>query len=121
MVPLLKSGDRGDINNYRHISILPAFSKIFEEIISVRLINYVESNNLIVKQQHGFRAQRSTESAILDFVHYIYLCLEEKSYVVGVFIDLSKAFDTLDHKILLHKLENYGIRGIALKLSQLPY
>lgn len=116
VLPLFKSGDRGDINNYRPISILPAFNKIFEKIISFRLVTYLEQNNLLAVQQHGFRAQHSTESALLEFVNNVYTCLEEKLYVTGIFLDLSKAFDTLDHTILLRKLEFLGIRGIPLKL-----
>ena len=116
VIPVFKSGDRCDINNYRPISILPAFSKIFEKIISFRLINYLEKNNLLTEHQHGFRAQHSTETAIIHFVNNVYKCLEEKLYVGGVFIDLSKAFDTLNHQILLHKLEHIGIRGLPLKL-----
>ena len=93
VLPLFKSGDRGDINNYRPISILPAFNKIFEKIISFRLVTYLEQNNLLAVQQHGFRAQHSTESALLEFVNNVYTCLEEKLYVTGIFLDLSKAFD----------------------------
>lgn len=118
VIPLFKAGDRCDIINYRPISILPAFSKIFEKVISFRLINYLEKNNLLTEHQHGFRGQRSTESAILEFVNNVYKCLDEKSYVVGVFLDLSKAFDTLDHKILITKLQYMGIRGVPLKLFQ---
>lgn len=116
VIPLFKSGDRSDVNNYRPVSILPAFNKVFEKIISFRLINYLESNNLLAAQQHGFRAHHSTDSAILQFVNKVYASLEEKLCVVGVFLDLSKAFDSLDHKILLYKLGNIGIRGVPLKL-----
>lgn len=116
VIPIYKSGDRREINNYRPISILPAFNKIFEKIISLRLINYLECNNLLTEYQHGFRAHRSTESAILQFINYVYLALEEKKHVAGVFIDLSKAFDTLDHNILVHKLKYLGIRGEPLNL-----
>ena len=116
VIPLFKSGDRNCIDNYRPISILPAFSKVFEKIISSRLINYLEKNNLLTEHQHGFRGQRSTESAVLQFVNNVYRNLEDKLHVAGVFIDLSKAFDTLDHKILLHKLEYLRIRGVSLKL-----
>ena len=118
VIPIFKSGDRRDINNYRPISILPAFNKIFEKIISFRLTNYLEANNLLTDCQHGFRANRSTESALLQFVNDVYLALEEKKYAIGVFIDLSKAFDTLDHRILLHKLAFLGIRGVPLKLFE---
>ena len=72
VIPIFKSGDRSDINNYRPISILPAVSKIFEKIISVRLIDYLEKNSLLTKHQHGFRARHSTESAILQFVNNVY-------------------------------------------------
>ena len=118
VIPMYKSGNRGDINNYRPISVLPAFSKIIEKVIATRLINYLENNKLLSEQQHGFRANRSTESAVLQFVSNVYKLLEQKLNVAGVFIDLSKAFDTLDHKILLNKMQHLGIRGLPLKLFQ---
>ena len=111
------------MNNYRPISILPAFHKNFENIISPRLINYLEGNNLLTEHQHGFRAQHSTETAILHYVNKVYTCLEEKLYVIGVFMDFSKAFDILDYKILLHKLKQIRNKRCAIeiisKLSQL--
>lgn len=116
VLPIFKSGNRKDINNYRPISILPAFSKVFEKIIAHRLINYLESHKLLIDQQHGFRANHSTETAILQLVSNVYRGLEEKLNILGIFLDLSKAFDTLDHDILLYKLNNLGIRGIPHKL-----
>lgn len=99
VVPLIKSGARGNMNIYCPVSILQVFNKVFEKMISFRLISDLETNNLLTGQRHGFRAQRSTESAALQFVNTIYSCLEEKLYVAGVISDLSKAFDYLDHKI----------------------
>lgn len=116
VIPIFKSGNRSDINNYRPISILPAFSKIFEKIIVTRLIKYLEDNKLLTQYQHGFRANHSTETAVLHFVNNIYKALEQKLYVAGVFIDLSKAFDSLNHNILLSKLQHIGIRGVPLEL-----
>lgn len=116
VIPIHKSGSKTNINNYRPISILPAFSKIFEKAIATRLISYLEKNKLLTDCQHGFRENHSTETAILQFTEGIYKHLENKHYVAGVFIDLSKAFDSLNHHILLHKLEHIGIRGVPLNL-----
>lgn len=118
VIPIYKKGSRSDINNYRPISILSAFSKIFEKIISIRLKNYLEKNYILTDCQHGFRASRSTESAITQFTNSVYKCLEGNYYAVGVFIDLSKAFDTINHDILYDKLYHIGIRGVPLKLLQ---
>lgn len=118
VIPVHKKGDKTDVNNYRPISVLPAFSKIFEKAISNRLKNYLETNGLISKYQHGFRSNHSTESAILQFTNNIYTSLERKQYVVGVFMDLSKAFDTINHQILISKLRHIGVRGLALRLFE---
>ena len=103
VIPILKSGGKSDLNNYRPISMLPAFSKLVEKTISSRLINYVEKKNNISKDQQRSRANHSAESAILEFVNNVYSVFKQKLYVAGIFIDLSKGFDPLDHKILLHK------------------
>lgn len=116
VVPLFKSGNKCNINNYRPISILPAFNKIFEKVITTRLVNFIERNNLISDYQHGFRSGRSTETAILQLISNVYKYLEKKHYLVGIFLDLSKAFDSLSHKILFSKLNNLGVRGVPLKL-----
>lgn len=116
VIPFHKSGDRTNINNYRPISILPAFSKILEKIIARRLVNYLEKYNFLSSSQHGYRSNHSTESALLQFVSNVNKFLDERYYVVGLFLDLSKAFDSLDHKILVHKLSNIGIRGSPLHL-----
>lgn len=82
VLPIFKSGDRFDMNNYRPISILPAFSNFFEKIISSRLIAYLENNNLLIKQQHGFRSNHSTESAILNLVSNVYKNAWKKNFLL---------------------------------------
>ena len=118
IIPLHKSGDKTDVKNKRPISILSVFSKVFERAIYKRLSNYLETNNLLIMQQHGFRPNKSTESALLNFLEPIYEAIREKKKAIGIFIDFSKAFDCLNHSILLSKLENLGIKGVALKLFE---
>ena len=102
-LPLYKSGCKSDINNYRLISILPAISKIFEKAIVFRLSSFLENNNLLSNSQFGFRKNVSTQSALLNFVSKVYSELDKKSFVASVFLDISKAFDSLNHNILLTK------------------
>ena len=79
-----------------------------------RLMNYLESNNILYNRQFGFRSNHSTNYAVLSIVDKIQKAIENKNYSCGIFLDLSKAFDTVNHAILIQKLEHYGIRGIAL-------
>ena len=102
------------ISNYRPISLLPAISKILERILHERLYNFVTSNNLIDPNQYGFRKLHSTDFAIIQLYDKIIKALSDKEHCIGVFKDLSKAFDTIDHPILTHKLDNFGVRGTAL-------
>ena len=112
--PIYKSGDKATVSNYRPISVLPCFSKIFETLVYKRLENYLVRHEILCSNQYGFRKGRSTSLAILDMVDKISNAIDNKDYSIGVFVDLSKAFDTLNHKILLNKLAHYGIRGTTL-------
>ena len=116
VTPIYKKGNRECIENYRPVSILPIFGKIFEKIIYNRLYTFLTSNGVLHDEQFGFRKGHSTTHALHRSVHNISKSLSNNMHVLGIFIDLSKAFDTLDHGILLKKVENYGIRGNALSL-----
>ena len=116
VIPLYKSGDRNDITNYRPISLLPVVSKIFEKLIHKRLISFLDKNNVIYHKQFGFRRRHSTIHALNTAVTQIANSLNQNDVVFGVFLDFSKAFDTIKHDILLDKLEHYGIRGKAQQL-----
>ena len=114
VTPLFKCGDPSNISNYRPISVLPRFSKILECIMYNRLYKYLTTEKLLYPKQFGFQTGLSTEHAIVKLVDQIYESFEKDHYTLGAFIDLSKAFDTIDHTILIKKLEMYGIRGINL-------
>jgi len=110
--PLYKKGNMADISNYRPISLLPSISKIFEYVIFHQLFDYMINNNLLCFQQYGFRPGHSTELAAIRLVDHMIKEMDQFKTPINIFIDLSKAFDTLDHSILLYKLNYYGIQGI---------
>jgi retron-type reverse transcriptase len=114
VIPIFKSGSRHLTKNYRPISLLPVFSKILERIMFNRLYKFLTKGKVLVNNQYGFRRFHSTEQAILDFQNCIIDHLIKKETPIAIFLDLTKAFDTIDHKLLISKLEHYGIRGCAL-------
>ena len=103
VVPLFKSGDRHQFTNYRPISILSQFSKILEQLYVNRLDSFIDKHNLLCEQQYGFRSGRSTSMAVMELVEAISTSVDNSEYAIGVFIDLSKAFDTIDHLLLFKK------------------
>jgi len=116
--PLFKKGDKTDLSNCRPISLLTSFSKILEKILCKRLYCHLMENNILVPKQFGFREKFSTDIANYIFLNSFLSSLENKLLVGGVFCDLRKAFDSVNHNILLSKLEYYGISGLAIKLMK---
>ena len=114
VIPLYKSDDSMLFNNYRPVSVLCVVSKIFEKIMYNRVTTFLEMFQILHGNQYGFRKKSSTHVALLTFIDKVIQAKENGEYAIGVFLDFSKAFETVDHKILLDKLDHYGIRGCAL-------
>ena len=115
VIPLFKKGDILDASNYRPISLLSSLSKILEKLIFMRTVKFLKDNNTFTNSQFGFRQKHSTIHALLNFVDKVAHNIDDHSHLIGIFLDFSKAFDTINHDILLYKLSHYGIRGKALE------
>ena len=114
--PLHKRGDKTQFGNYRPIALLPSLSKIFERVMFDQLLAYLSNNNLLCINQFGFRPGHSTELAALRLVDHLIAQMDVYNVPTHIYIDLSKAFDTLDHSILLSKLKYYGVTGCSYDL-----
>ena len=111
-IPIFKKGSRLLVSNYRPISLLSNINKIFEKIVYKRIYNFIEENKCLYSLQFGFRAKHSTTHALINITEKIRSALDNNKVASGIFVDLQKAFDTVNHEILLSKLEYYGFRGI---------
>ena len=115
VTPIFKDGDKTDVSNYRPISVLPILSKILERSVHDQLYNYLTCNNLLHPCQSGFRSKHSTNTALLDVTDHILNSMNNGMVTASIFLDLKKAFDTVDHDILIKKLKLYGVDGSTLK------
>ena len=118
VIPVFKKGLTSKNSNYRPISLLSIFSKLFEKLMHKRLYRFLEICDALFCMQFGFRSGHSTDHALISLTETIKSSLDNKRFGCGIFIDLQKAFDTVNHDSLLQKLEHYGIRGTALKWFQ---
>ena len=118
VIPIFKSGDPSNLSNYRPASVLPVFSKILERLVYTRILTHINERNLLYKYQFGFRNEHSPKLAIIYLVDKITNALQNGDFVLGLYLDFSKALDTVNHDILLKKLEYYGIRGVAYNWLQ---
>ena len=114
--PLLKKGNKENVANYRSISLLTSFSKLLERLEYDRLLKHITTNNILRAEKFGFRISSSTEKASYKLIDDILNALNNKLMVRGIFCDLQKSFDCINHNILLAKLEYYGITGVTYRL-----
>ena len=119
VVPIHKKERKDTLNNYRPISVLPGFSKILERLVFNRCISFLNKHNILYADQFGFRPKHSTDMAIIKLVDKIVQATNNDEVTAGLFLDLSKAFDTIRHNILLDEMAHYGIRGLALECSKI--
>ena len=112
-IPIFKKGSRLLVSNYRPISLLSNLNKILEKLMYSRLYNFLSTHNVFYNLQFGFRSKHSTNHALLDIVEQVKISLDNKKFACGIFVDFQKAFDTVNHDILISKLNTYGVRGIA--------
>ena len=115
VTPLYKSGSREDGGNYRPVSILPAVSKLIERVVHNQLMEFIDHNKILSEAQFGFRKGHSTTTCILSFLNDVYQNMDEGKYTGVVVLDLKKAFNTVDHSILIKKLRMYGLSDNACK------
>ena len=115
VLPLFKANDPSVFNNYRPVSLLCVLSKVYEKVMYNRLIRFLEDFNILFENQFWFRKLHSSYMALMILTDKLIKSLEKGEFVIGVYLDFSKAFDTVDHAILLSKLSHYGVRGNALQ------
>ena len=121
VTPVHKAGPSDSMDNFRPISVLPILSKIFEKLTLIRMNNFIFQHSILSPCQFGFRSERGTTHAIIKLLSHILPAYHNRVYSVCFFLDLRKAFDTIDHKILLQKLEHYGFRGQCLEYLKSYY
>ena len=115
IIPLFKGGDRENVNNYRPVSLLPLPGKILEKIVHTKVVGFWEQNHFLTSNQGGFRKNHSTVATIADLTDDLFVNINEGNTTIAAFVDLKKAFDTVNTRILINKLECAGIRGNVLK------
>ena len=111
VILIFKAGLREIIINYRPISTLRVLSKIFENLMCKGFNNYLRSRKMLLKSRYGLRENSKTEDRILEFLDYAYDSIHNSECLIAVYVDLSEAFDTVNHKIMLKKLQHIGVRG----------
>ena len=116
VIPIYKKGDEAVFSNYRPISLLPSISKVFEKVIFKQLYSYFENEKIFNDGQYGFKSGHSTQLAVLEIIDRITIDMDNGKIPINIYLDLSKAFDTLDHSILIDKLKHYSIRHKSISL-----